>query len=261
MRGFDLTEPGAVDALIAFHRSVFGDARMEDAPPSGDAPPADPPQGDPAPTDPPADPAKPTPPAPAPSDANPWDNPDTAKAEIERLRRENAKDRTTAKQTAAQEAEVRLAQKIGKALGLVKDEPVDPAQLTEQLTRSQTQARQAQVQLAVYKAAAAAGGDPAAVLDSASFLAKVANLDPTDANAIGEAIKQAVQDNPRLGAAPSGPTVPAPNPAQGSSGGGPAAPAQLTKADVERMYAAKDYAGIEKARVEGRLNDVLGVTT
>lgn len=34
---------------------------------------------------------------------------------------------------------------------------------------------------------------------------------------------------------------------------------QLTQDDVKRMYAAKDYDGIEKARTEGRLNAVLGI--
>jgi hypothetical protein len=53
--------------------------------------------------------------------------------------------------------------------------------------------------------------------------------------------------------------VPAPNPAQGSSGHGTPAPQQLTQSDVQRMYAAKDYDGIDKARSEGRLNTVLGI--
>lgn len=33
---------------------------------------------------------------------------------------------------------------------------------------------------------------------------------------------------------------------------------QLTGDDVKRMYAAKDYDGINKARTEGRLNNILG---
>jgi hypothetical protein len=41
-----------------------------------------------------------------------------------------------------------------------------------------------------------------------------------------------------------------------SPGGG----AQLTQADVDRMYAARDIAGIEKARLDGRLNKLLGIT-
>lgn len=198
---------------------------------------------------------KPAEPAPA---KNVWEDPETAKAEIERLRKENAKDRTTAKQTAADEAKAALAQEIGKALGLVKDEPVDPAKLTEQITAAQADAKRAQVALAVYQNAATAGADPLALLDSATFLAKAAALDPTDVDGLKAAMTEAVTANPRLGAAPDSRT-PAPNPAQGSSGGGPTGASQLTETDVQRMYAAKDYDGIEKARQEGRLNTVLGI--
>jgi hypothetical protein len=186
-----------------------------------------------------------------------WEDPETAKAEIERLRKENAKDRTTAKQTAADEAKAALAQEIGKALGLVKDEPVDPAKLTEQITAAQADAKRAQVALAVYQNAATAGADPLALLDSATFLAKAAALDPTDVDGLKAAMTEAVTANPRLGAAPESRT-PAPNPAQGSSGGGAGGPSQLSEADVKRMYDAKDYAGIEKARQEGRLSKLLG---
>lgn len=188
---------------------------------------------------------------------NVWDNPESAKAEIERLRRENGAARTNAKQQAADEARTALATEIGKALGLVKDEPADPTQLTEQLTASQADAKSAKVELAVFKAAAAAGGDPLALLDSASFLEKVRAIDPTDSGAVAAAITEAVTANPRLGAAtPTDPTrVPAPNPAQGSSGSG--APAeQLSRADVERMYREGKHREIEQARKDGRLSNI-----
>jgi hypothetical protein len=197
---------------------------------------------------------KPAEPAPA---KNVWEDPETAKAEIERLRKENAKDRTTARQTAADEAKAALAQEIGKALGLVKDEPVDPAKLTEQITAAQADAKRAQVALAVYQNAATAGADPLALLDSATFLAKAAALDPTDVDGLKAAMTEAVTANPRLGAAPESRT-PAPNPAQGSSGGGTQNVAQLSEADVKRMYAEKDYDGISKAQAEGRLSSLLG---
>lgn len=154
-------------------------------------------------------------PAPAP---NAWENPETAKAEIERLRRENAKDRTSAKQSAADEARAALAQDIGKALGLVKDEPVDPATLIKQATADKADARQARVELAVYRNAGDLA-DPVKLLDSSSFLAKTANLDPSDTAAIQAAIQEAVTANPWLGATPSS-RIPAPNPAQGASGSG-----------------------------------------
>ena len=49
---------------------------------------------------------------------------------------------------------------------------------------------------------------------------------------------------------------------QGGADGGTrneASPAQLSEADVKRLYAEKNYDAIEKARTEGRLNLVLGI--
>lgn len=190
--------------------------------------------------------------------ANPWADPAAAEAEIKRLRAENGAARTNAKAQAAEDARKELANTIGKALGIVEDgAETDPAKLTESLTASQREAKQARVELAVFRNAAAAGGDPAALLDSASFLAKVADLDPSDADALADAIKAAVEANPRLGAAPADPKAPAPNPAQGSSASGAPGDAQLTRSDLERMSPQE----IEKARKEGRLNDLLGIKT
>lgn len=167
---------------------------------------------------------------PAPT-ANPWEDPEAAQAEIERLRRENAKDRTNAKAQAAEDARKELAQTIGKALGLVEDEPIDPAALTQQLTQSQAEAKQARVELAVFRAAGAANGDPVALLDSQSFLKSLADVDPADLEAVKAAISTAVADNPRLGAASAEPRVPAPNPAQGTGASGrPDLNAQISKA-------------------------------
>jgi hypothetical protein len=147
------------------------------------------------------------------------DDPESLRAEIARLRRENGAARTNAKAQAADEARTEFAQQIGKILGLVKDEPVDPAALTEQLTATQAQARQAQVELAVFRAAAGTPADPAALLDSRSFLAKVADIDPSDGDAIKQAISEVIESNPRLGKA----TTPGmkPNPAQGRSASPP----------------------------------------
>lgn len=228
--------------------------------------PAEPTATDPKPTEPPA--AAATPPAPAPTEppkaaeapANPWSDPKAAEAEIERLRKENAKDRTNAKAQAAEDARKELAQTIGRALGLVEDEQMDPAKLTESLTASQAEAKRARVELAVFRNAATAGGDPNALLDSSSFLATLDAIDPADSAAVTAAIEAAVAGNARLGAAPGSPKVPAPNPAQGAGAGGPAGgPPQLTRADVERLSAEGKYAEIDKAREEGRLNDLLGI--
>lgn len=204
----------------------------------------------------PTEPPKAADPAPA---ANPWEDPKAAQAEIERLRKENAKDRTTAKAQAAEEATKELAQTIGKALGLVQDEPLDPAALTASLTQSQAEAKQARVELAVFRNAATAGGDPAALLDSTSFLMSLDGVDPADSEAVTKAITEAVAANSRLSAV-SDPRTPAPNPAQGSSASGPAGgPAQLSREDVERLARDGKHLEIDKAREEGRLNTVLGI--
>jgi hypothetical protein len=128
-----------------------------------------------------------------------WDDPAAARAEIEKLRRENGSARVNAKQQAADEAKQAYAQQIGKILGLVADDAVaDPAKLTEQLTTTQTEAQQARLELAVYKAAAAAKADPAALLDSRAFLTKAAGIDPTDTAALAAAISEATTSNPRF---------------------------------------------------------------
>lgn len=139
----------------------------------------------------------------APGDGLP-DDPAALKAEILRLRGENASTRTNAKAQAADDARKQLAQEIGKALGLVADE-TDPAKLTEKLTASQAESTDTKRELAVFKAAAGAGADPAKLLDSRSFLATVKNIDPTDAAAIAAAVKVAVDTNPafKLAQAPA----------------------------------------------------------
>lgn len=186
--------------------------------------------------------------------ASPWEDPTAAKAEIERLRRENASDRTSAKATAADEARKELAQTIGKALGLVNDEPVDPAELTKQLTATQAKAQQAALELAIFRSAPDASVANA-LLDSRSFLAKIADLDPTDATAITAAVVEAVGSIPALGK-----RSPAPNPAQGSSASGPGTAGQLTQADLDGLARDNKYAEIDKARIDGRLNTLLGIT-
>ena len=201
-----------------------------------------------APTDPPVAPA-----VPSVADDSPWLDPAKAEAEIKRLRTENGKDRTTAKQTAADEARTELAQKVAEALGLKQPEaaPVDPAQLTVQIEQAQAEARQTKVALAIFQNAGASGADPAALLDSASFLASVAQLDPSDPAAVTAAIQAAVTANPRLGAAP-GSRLPLPNPAQGSSGSGAATltPQQEVSA-LEKAGKFREAGVLKAAQLEG----------
>ncbi|MFM9613908.1 hypothetical protein [Streptomyces niveiscabiei] len=68
------------------------------------------------------------------------------------------------------------------------------------ITESQTAARSAAVQNAVYQTAPAAGADPLALLDSMAFRAAADAIDPTDTAALTAAITAAVTANPRLAA-------------------------------------------------------------
>lgn len=97
--------------------------------------------------------------------------------------------------------------------------------------------------------------------DAAVFLGdlkKYASGEDVDTASIKSDLADLLARKPHLGKSPTN-RAPAPNPAQGSSANGATEPTQLTQADVQRMYAAKDYDGIEKAREEGRLNTVLGI--
>lgn len=88
---------------------------------------------------------------------------------------------------------------ITKALNPdAKGEKPDPEALTRSLTEQQAEAKQAKTELAVYRAAAKADADADALLDSRTFLAKIADIDPNDATAITKAIADAVKDNPKL---------------------------------------------------------------
>lgn len=196
-------------------------------PPSNEPPAAAPTPPTPTPIAPAAPPVEPAPTEPAGSGLP--DDPAALQGMIRELRKENA-NRRTASNTAAEDAKKELAQTIGKALGLVEDETVDPAKLTESLTTAQADAKRAQVALAVYQNAGTVG-DPVALLDSTTFLKSVAAIDPSDTAAISAAITAAVTANPRLGAAPAGPTPPAPNPAQGAgASGAPGIEAQIAEA-------------------------------
>lgn len=204
-----------------------------------------------APAAPVVDPAAPssTPPAPAadpapqagqepPADDNPWSDPVKAKAEIERLRRENAADRTNAKTAAADQARQELAQSIGKALGLVQDDtPPDPAQLATTAQEAVERANRAEVELAAYKAAGKHGANPVELLDRRSVASQLDKLDPAAddfAAQVDAIVKKAVTDNPQLlvqapAAGPSSSDHP------GGSGEGAGKPKTLEEAVIAKM--------------------------
>lgn len=199
----------------------------------------------------PVEPTEPvTPPTPAVTPVEPSETPEQTIARLEsdnkKLALEATKSRVNARATAAEEARKELTQEFGKALGLIPDDSADPVKLLEQANASQADARRAQVELAVYRAADAAGGDPSALLDSRAFLDTLADADPNNAEAITAAITTAVAANPRL-ARPEVTTVPPgvgvmrPNPAQGSS----AAPAL----GIDALIAAAENGGTLQERM------------
>ncbi|UJV43815.1 hypothetical protein [Streptomyces sp. AMCC400023] len=184
---------------------------------SGGTPPAVPPGGNPA--TPPAVPAV-QPPAVPPADpwaSFQWDGkveslPEPVAKVIRDARAEAGKERTTAKENAAKEAREQLL----KELGLVKaDETPDPAKLAAELGNKDTRigslegtVRSLTVELAAYKAAGKHEANPAALLDSRSFMESVAGLDPTAADfttKLDDAIKAAVEANNQLRMVPGVP--------------------------------------------------------
>lgn len=117
---------------------------------------------------------------------------------VRALRKENAKDRTAAKQKAADDAQASLVQQIGKALGLIKDDDDTPTpdDLTRQLAAEQDAKRGAQTALAVYRAAQGIA-DPDMLTDSTRFHKALADVDITDQQAVTDAVKAFVKDHPQ----------------------------------------------------------------
>jgi len=138
----------------------------------------------------PATPAEPVTPPAAPAE-NVADLPAWAQKIITETRAEAADNRVKAK------AETDRVNAILKAAGIQTEEP-DPAAL---LTQSQADAAASKRELAVYKAASAAGADPSKLLDRASFLTSIQAIDPTDGAAIKAAIQAAVAADATLKAA------------------------------------------------------------
>jgi len=242
------------------------------------APPPAPTDSAPTPPEPaaPATPAKPEPAEPKPADEPKGKAPkfegefDQAKFEklVENIRgdveAEKAK-RIAAEQKAADD-QAAFMKKVAAAFGIETDEqkPPTPEELAKQLDEargetkeSRAQARQTAVELAVYKTAGRHGGDPDALLDSRSFANAIAKLDPTADGfdeAVGKAVKTAVDGNAKLAAKAPEPK-PEPTPAGGAPmDGAPGGKRQLGEADRKRMTTEE----IAKATREGRFTAYLG---
>lgn len=152
---------------------------------------------------------------------------------LKAARDEAAQNRIKAREAATEKDQ--LIQTLGKALGLVKDDDEqgkgpDADALTAQIADEQAKATSAARELAVYKAATSAGGDPDALLDSRRFLDSIKDVDPTDGTKITDAIKAAVNDTQNLASrrAPGASTA---DTASGP-GGGSAPKAEISLADA-----------------------------
>ncbi|MFJ8727777.1 hypothetical protein [Streptomyces sp. NPDC093269] len=187
---------------------------------------------------------------------------------VENLRTEVAdeKKKRADAETKAQQEQADFMKKMAGLFGVDtgEEKPPTPEELTKQLTDAQARtkefedtARQTQVELAVYKSAATHGGDPDALLDSRGFANAIAKLDPAApdfAASVEQAVKQAVEANPKL--AVQKPAEPKPAvPAGGAPmSGAPGGKRQLGEEDAKRMTPEE----ISKAVEEGRFTSYLG---
>jgi hypothetical protein len=187
---------------------------------------------------------------------------------VENLRTEVADEKTkrTEAEKKAQQEQADFMKKLAGLFGVDtgEEKPPTPEELAKQLDEargetkaSRDQARQTQVELAVYKSAGKHGGDPDALLDSRGFANAIAKLDPASdsfAADVEKAVKQAVEANPKLAAKQPEPAKPAVPAGGAPMTGAPGGKRQLGAEDIKRMTPEQ----ITKAVEEGRFNAYLG---
>jgi vacuolar-type H+-ATPase subunit H len=174
--------------------------------------------------------------------------PEWAQKQIRDARAEAAKSRTTAKQTAAQEARDQVTAQIAKALGIGQEgEPVSAEDLAGQIEDAQTAAWVSSVELQIYRTASALGADADALLDSNAFRQSIDELGDQDprtpefAEALKAKVQEALDSKPdkfRTATAGQAPASPRPDPSQGARGPAVTRPTSLGDA-VAQHYAAK----------------------
>lgn len=215
------------------------------APPAPAAPGPDP-ATPPAPTPPPPPAADPAAPPAAPAADELWNDPGKAKAEIERLRRENGAARVNAKEQAAKEARDQLLRQLGLT---PEGQPAPtPEQLAEQLASRDAELWKLRVENALPAAARAAGADEDLLKGQFAYDGSVDALDPADPEFVAklEALaKDAVQKNPKLKAQGRAP---------GASGieitGGSGEPPQITDpAVIKAMSPEQRVEALEKGQL------------
>lgn len=226
-KDIDITAPGGVDALLALHHAVFGNARMEEPAPDAAAEAAAKAAAD----------AKTAADAKALEDAKskaedvsalpPW-----AQKIITDTRREAGDNRVakTAAEKAAADSKA-IVDAINATLN--PGAAADPAKLAEQLSAAAAKQRDAEVRLAVFTAATAAGANPVALLDRNSFHKALEGLDPTAADfstKVATAVTAAVTADPTLKATLAAGASSVDHGAGGSGAGGENKPKSLDAA-------------------------------
>ncbi|MFE4651537.1 hypothetical protein [Streptomyces sp. NPDC056707] len=159
-----------------------------------------------------------------------------AEAEKWKAQARKHEDRSKSTTTELQRQSALLAQLAEKAGIKLDDGKPDPDKLAQQLTATQSKARHSAVELAVYRAASKHSADADALLDSRGFLKQVDDLDPDAddfATKVGDAIKAAVESNPKLKTAPAPPARS--GTAMSGRGEGARKPTNLADAVAARM--------------------------
>lgn len=198
----------------------------------------------------PAEPATPAQPAPSPDVA-------ALQAELDRWKHQARSNEQRAKANADQ---AKLLDKVAEALGIKTPEtgPADVAQRLEgmlaQAKQIEQRARQRELRAVVGELSGELGAQAAAVWDSASFQSRIANVDPSDAEAIRQAITATVGASPWLASAPKQPAKPAPPSASGAElNGAPGGQRQWTADDVAKASPE----AVSKAMQQGLLKNYL----
>lgn len=238
-------------------------------PPAPTAPAPTPPEPTATPATPePTEPNQPEPKAKAPKFEGEFD-PQKFEKLVENIRGDVAaeKAKREAAEKKAADDQAAFMKKVAAAFGLETDETKPPTleELAKQLeeSRGETKAsrdetRQTKVELAVYKAAGPLGADTSLLTAVLAHNGQLAKLDPasnTFTADVEQAVKAAVEANPKLKAKAPERKEPEPTPAGGAPmDGAPGSKRQLGAADVARMTPAE----ITKAVAEGRLNAYLG---
>lgn len=227
VHGIDITAPGGIEALMAFHRQTFGDAVMQDGPPVEDPPAGDPPAED----QPAADP--------------PLDDPDAEKDLGDKGKK--ALDAMKAKWRAAEKRAKELEDEKANAGKPDYEKKLDDAR-KQAASEAEAKANKRIVRSEVKAAAGKKFQDPAdaiAYLDLEDF--DVDENGDVDEEAINEALDDLLKKKPYLAAQSGGARF-------DSARGKPKPAGQITRDQLKTMSPE----AIEKARKDGRLASLLG---